>query len=87
MPLFIIGEDIGLTNLFLRPMLALIRHDTAAPCVVRAQEYTGDARDIPIAASPPKWSPYASPLSGTAPTPHPLLTPPHGEGPPSIYSK
>src|SRR5688572_18739545 len=49
-------------------------------CVVLGQEHTHDAPDIPPASSHPERYPRVIPLSGTAATPHPPLTPPRGEG-------
>ena len=79
-------ETFGLTSLFLRPRLAPIHHDTAPSCAVLAQEYSDDAHDIATATSQLERSPNVFPLSSTAPTPDPRLTPPHGEGHPSALS-
>ena len=53
-------------------MLATIHHHIAASCAVFAQEHADDT--------------YDPPLSGTAATPHPLSSPPRGEGHPSALT-
>jgi hypothetical protein len=66
-------------------MFAPIHHDTIASCAVLAQEHPDAARDIPKTSSPPKQSPCTISVSGTAATPHPLISPPSREGHPSDH--
>jgi hypothetical protein len=72
-----------LTSLFLCSMLASIQNRSAACCAVVAREHAHAARGFPTIAPRPQWVPCALPLSGSAATPDPLNSPPHGEGHPS----
>jgi hypothetical protein len=73
-------QTVVLTRLFLRPILAPHHHDTAAASAVLAEEHMPDAHDLSTASSPYERSPNVIPLSSTAPTPHPLSSPPRREG-------
>jgi hypothetical protein len=52
----------------------------AAAYAVLAEEHMPDAHDLSTASSPYERSPNVIPLSSTAPTPHPLSSPPRREG-------
>jgi hypothetical protein len=73
-------QTVVLTRLFLRLILAPHHHDTAAAYAVLAEEHMPDAHNFSTASSPYERSPTVIPLSRTAPTPHPLSSPPRREG-------
>jgi hypothetical protein len=58
-----------------------IHHGKVTSCVGLAWEHTDGADDTPSASSPPERSSKSVPLSGTAPTPDPLMSPPVGGHP------
>jgi hypothetical protein len=61
-------------------MLATLHYHIAASCAVSTQEHADDTYDLPTASTLSEPSPYVIPLSGTAATPDPLISPPREEG-------